>query len=206
MGDTVPDVYLNIDGIVGECSDTNHPGVNGWIGICSLSFGFAFESGAASKTASTPAKAAAPAKGGAAAKGADAKKDDSNTPNKHVTFTKKPDASSTKLAQLCYDSTPVKTVTFEACRYGGSELSAATGQSQGAKIPFIDLTFTNVIFKKMGLQISNQGFPTESLEFAYDVVTMTTIWTNNATGDRVPGGKCQAGWDFVNNVTASAPA
>ena len=194
MGDTLADVYLKIQGVTGECSDVGHPGKDGWIEICSFSFGFAFESGSASKSA--PAAAPKPAKGGAGGKGAAARGDDSNAPNKHITFSKKPNQCSTQLAQMCYDGTEVDTVTFEACRYGAASL-------QNAKIPFLNLVFKKVTFKKSSMQISNEGMPTESLEFAYDTVTMTTIWTDNATGDRMPGGQCQVGWDFVNNKPAT---
>ncbi len=194
MADNLSDVYLKIAGVIGESWDRNHLGKDGWIAIGSFNFGFSFDSG--TTAAAAPAKAAAAgAKGAPAAGKGSAAKDDSNAPNKHVTFTKKPDASSTQLAQKCYDGEVVEAVTFEACRYGGSDAVA--------KIAFLDLTFKNVTFKKSSLQISGEGLPTESLEFAYESVTMTTIWTDNATGDRVPGGKNQAGWDFVNNKPAT---
>jgi len=124
MADNLSDVYLKIAGVIGESSDLNHPGKDGWIAIGSFNFGFSFDSG-------TPAKGAAPtapAKGAPAAGKGAAAKDDSNAPNKHVTFTKKPDAASTQLAQKCYDGEVVDAVTFEACRYGGGEA--------GAKIAF----------------------------------------------------------------------
>ena|SRR5579871_4027167 len=201
MADNLSDVYLNIAGVTGESSDVKHAGKDGWIVISSFNFGFSFDTGT-SATSATPAPAVAPAGGKAAtAPAAPAKKDDTNQPNKPVTFTKQPDAASTQLAQYCYDGTLVETVTFEVCRYGGTE--AGEG-ARGAKIAFLDLIFKNVTFKKSAMQISGEGLPSESLEFTYETVTMTTIWTDNATGDRIPGGQNRAGWNFKDNVAATS--
>ena len=201
MADTISDVYLKIQGVglIGECSDLKHPGKDGWIGISSFGFSFSFDDKSPGQAGASASAHAAPTAGKgapAAGKGATDKKDDS----KQVHFSKKPDAASIKLAQLCYDGTPVDSVTFEACRYGGSESGSADGTSQGIKIPFLSLTFKNVFFKKLALQISTEGMPTENLEFAYDMVSMNTIWTANTTGDRVSGGQNQAGWDFIKNI------
>src|SRR5438552_1509348 len=129
MADNVPDVYVKLHGLEGECTDSNFPGKDGWVQIKRFSFSFGLKnSGGATKT--SPA-----GKGGkpvseeqvekrisAAIKGAKEKKTEDDGPfdRPAVTLEKTLELASANIwKKKCHSGEPIPKVQVVACRYGG---------------------------------------------------------------------------------------
>jgi len=86
------------------------------------------------------------------------------------------------------------------CRPAGIDISsgANAGATAGAKIPFLKFVFSKIQLTKCSLSISKDSPPSEDIEFWFDVVKMETMWTDNETGEKLPGGKNTISFDFGN--------
>jgi hypothetical protein len=90
---------------------------------------------------------------------------------------------------ICHGGTyKIPKVRVQVVRYGG------TGAN--FKIPFVEFFFKNVRLKSIKLDLTNESGPSEDIEFEYDIVTMHSLWTDNATGNRRPEEPIKAGWDL----------
>lgn len=206
----------------GECTDERHPGEfkegedkrnrkDGWIQIKKFGFGF----GAGDKSEASESKPALPSanekdqkkradaleqallaktKKDKEAKAKDKTKEEWGKSGPlnfdKFTFSKGADRLSPVLVQMSHaGGYKIPTVEVEAVRYGG------TGED--FKIPFLRLIFTNVYIKGCKLNmVAEEGLPSEDIEFEYDSVRMETLWTDNATGERMPGEPIKVGWDL----------
>ena len=56
--------------------------------------------------------------------------------------------------------------------------------------------------KSCKLDLTDEERPSEDIEFEYDVVSMHSLWTDNATGDRKPEEPIRAGWDLLKGEAA----
>ncbi len=209
MADNLPDVYLRFADaggkclIEGECLDEQHPGKDGWIGIEHFNFGFGWGGSEAAQSESSAGSAAHAGSSGTKSTGATPAAKGSSTAGKGGTltpkefsFSKAPDLTSNVLLLKCKDSEMIPKVEVVVCRYGG------TGTE--IKIPFLKLIFETVVLKKCSLSISTDPVPTESIDFKYAKVTMETIWTDNATGNREPGDPLRVWFDFDNQKGTSS--
>jgi type VI protein secretion system component Hcp len=202
MAAEVPDVYIRLDGLTGECTDDAHPGDQGWVQIKGFSFSFGLRSATQPEDTTHPGAAG---KGGTHPGAPPAPKpkkpisaDDTGPFDRPaVTLSKTLDQASASLwKDKCYSGQPLKSVEVHACRYGGSEAEL--------KIPFLTLIFEEVVVRSISLQLSEDGVPAESMHFIYDTVKMQYIWTANDTGDRVRGASApRAGWNFKDNKPAT---
>jgi hypothetical protein len=52
------------------------------------------------------------------------------------------------------------------------------------------------MFRSCSLTLATEGLPTETIEFEYNQVKVETLWTENATGKRLPSQPIAAGWDI----------
>jgi type VI secretion system Hcp family effector len=207
MADNVPDVYVKLHGLQGECTDEKHSGNDGWFQIKGFNFGFGLKNSGASGV-SIPSIAAS---GGKPVTHSDVQniidknaqkqnnpkksRDKDNGPFDHppVTLNKTFDSASPVIwEKKCHSGEVIEKIEVRACRYGGD-----TGDE---KIPFLRLLFENVTVKSVSLSLSADEPPSESLQFTYDSVKMQYIWTANDTGSRVRGYSApRAGWDFEHN-------
>jgi len=207
----------------GECTDDRHPGEfeegedkkdrkDGWIQIKKFGFGFgagdkgeAFESkpdlpdanekdqkkraDALQKALEAKTKKEKDAKAKAKDKGKEEWGKSGPLNFEKCSFSKSADRLSPVLVQMSHaGGYKIPTVEVEAVRYGG------TGED--FKIPFLRLIFTNVYIKSCTLNLAEES-PSEDIEFEYDTVRMETLWTDNATGERMPGEPVRVGWDLV---------
>ena len=210
MASDTPDVYLRFDGLwgdeplQGECMDEKHPGTDGWIQIHSFSFGFGADEATESSEARTrePAtpnrtqgnQAAAPRT--RAPRATAATRSGLETWGKSgplnfdkFSFTKSTDRLSAALVAICHDGNyKIPSVEVEAVRYGAA--------SADFKIPFLRLVFQQVRIKSCKLSLTNDDLPSEDVEFEYDIVNLSCLWTDNATGDRRPERPIRAGWNL----------
>src|SRR5437763_4051792 len=120
MADNVPDVYVYLDGLKGECTDETHPGKDGWFQIKGFSFGFGLKGGEAkasappAKPGHAPAPAAAPPAGGKKKA-----KDDGPFDHPEVTLNKTFDMSSPGIWENnCHAGQVIPKIEVRACRYG----------------------------------------------------------------------------------------
>jgi type VI protein secretion system component Hcp len=202
----LPDVYLRFLGkwgsgpLKGECMDEKHPGEAGWIQIKSFSFGFGVpETGDSFQAKTGKAKTQAEINKEAAEKKAAEKKKqkDSESWGKSgplnfdkFSFAKSTDRLSAALIAICHDGNyKIPKVVVEAVRYGGA--------SEDVKIPFLRLVFEQVRLKSCKLNLTNEDLPAEDVEFEYDIVNVSCLWTDNATGDRRPERPIRAGWNLL---------
>jgi hypothetical protein len=82
------------------------------------------------------------------------------------------------------------------CRPAGTDIP--NGERAGAKIPFLKFIFNRIQLTKCSLGISKDSPPSEDIEFWFDEVKMETMWTDNETGEKLPGGKNTISFDFGN--------
>lgn len=181
--------------------DDKHPGEKGWIQIKSFSFGFgaedkgdAFEA----KTGKSKTKTQAEIDKEEAEKKAAEKKKKKDLESwgksgplnfDKFNFSKSTDRLSAALIAICHDGNyKIPSVEVEAVRYGGA--------SADFKIPFLRLVFEQVRLKSCKLNLTNDDLPSEDVEFEYDIVNVSCLWTDNATGDRRPEQPIRAGWNI----------
>jgi type VI protein secretion system component Hcp len=207
MAGDIPDVYLRIDGLQGECNDVNHSGDDGWITIKSFNFGFGFEgtdaqsepeeatdSTATGTTATGPANAPRPhpAQPRPKPKKKAAKMKSGPMTFDRISFSKSSDETSTAIMQACHDGTEIDKVELHACRYGGP--------TRAEKLPFLHMIFSKVHFKSCKLNLATEGMPSEDIEFEYAKVEVKCLWTDNATGNRLPDQPITVGWDLAGQT------
>lgn len=204
------DVYVRFEGIVGECMDEKHPGVDGWFQIKSFNFSFS----AKDKGENPPAAGIKKLKGKteeerlrevndalqkvqqardreAKGKKKDSAKDEAPHDHPDVSVSKVLDsASATIWGTKCYEGKTISKVEVEACRSGGTS---------DEKIPFVRLVFESVYVTKISMSIPEDALPSESLDFHYERVRIESIWTDNETGERRVDRPQRFGWDFENN-------
>lgn len=189
MADALADVYVRLDGMKGECTDSFHPGDKGWIQIKSFEFGFgmkegSWESGSTTDTGSSGGDSGGNGSGSGRSGG-------SNLPLEfpEVTVTKSCDlVSTTLLKDKCHEGAPISKLELVACRYGGND-------KDNPKIPFLRIIFTEVYITSISLSLSQDDLPGETIKFTYDIVEMETIWTDNETGDRLTSDPNRCGWN-----------
>jgi len=214
------DVYLKFENpawsgdkaLIGESMDESHPGKEGWIQIKSFSFGFGAGDASAVAEAKTyrakaktledyqkedqdreKAKARKETKVGGKSWGKSGPLDFDK-----FSFTKSADLMSSRLVAICHKGDIIPKVHIEAVRYGGSGT-----EMRDIKIPFLRLIFENVHLKSIKLNLTNEDLPSEDIDFEYDVVRMESIWTDNATGNRLPQEPIRAGWNLPGQKPAS---
>ena len=100
-----------------------------------------------------------------------------------------------------HNGEPIDTVEVVACRYGAVSALEDTKKTDSEKdttdykIPFLRLVFSKVHVTAISLALSDDALPTERMTFKYERVEMETVWTDNETGKRVPGGTQRVGWN-----------
>lgn len=205
MAENLPDVYVKLEGLEGESTDSQHSGKDGWVQIKGFNFGFGLK-GAESDSLKAPGKDATPEElakhtqrlteqlKAAKTKGkGDDKKDEGPFDRPDVTLNKTLDLASPNIwKKKCHSGEPIPKLQVVACRYGG--------ESGDEKIPFLTLIFEGVQVKSVSLSLSNDEAPTEAIHFRYDSVKMKYVWTSNDMGTRVRGASApRAGWNFEKN-------
>ena len=199
MAEALPDVYVKLQDVPGECTDEAHPGKDGWIQIKSFNFGFGMKDSAIDSSTSSPGRNGSTGSTGSSGRGAAGRQssgpgsgDDSPLDFHPVTFTKVCDLASSKLLkEKCHGGAPLAKLDVIACRYGGND-------DNKPKIEFLRLTFKNVHIQSISLNLSQDELPSETIVFKYDIVHMATIWTDNETGDRLTSDPKRCGWDNAN--------
>jgi type VI protein secretion system component Hcp len=179
MAGDLPDVYLQFEGYTGSCQDSLHPGEEGWISLKSLTFGFGFPG----KDKDDKKKKEKEEKDKQKAKNTPAEKP-KPPPTEGMTsgpmtfdpikFSKGADLMSHDLMKACKAGTKIKKATLHCCRYGG--------EHGDEKLPFVHMVFEDIYIKTCKVNLTSDGLPEESLEFVYETVSMTGIWTDNTTG------------------------
>lgn len=198
--------------------DQKHPGADGWIQIKEFSFGFGADEGGESSVAGTRGSGTgtraqgnqAAAAGTAAARTLAARTPAAggSSPTSwgksgplnfdKFSFTKSTDRLSAALISICHNGNyKIPTVIVEAVRYGGV--------SPEFKIPFLRLVFEQVRLKSCKLNLTNEDLPSEDVEFEYDIVNLSSLWTDNETGDRRPERPIRAGWNLPDQKQAAEP-
>ena len=206
------DVYAHFEGLVGECSDKDHLGDNGWTQISSFSFGFGFQKksplpvgkGGTSgkktleqinkKVEAQDAKMAAMAADKAGGKSDKDWGHSGALDFEKVTFSKKADSMSKRLVELCHEGESLSKVIIVMCRPGGT--------NKDEKIEFLRLIFEEVYLKTCVLNLATEGLPAEDLSFEYDTVRLESVWTDNAIGNRRPDQPIGAGWNLADQKPA----
>lgn len=228
MASESADIYLRFEGqwagdpIKGDCSDAQHPGEfapgeahgdrkDGWIQIQSFSFAFgAGDPPAASEVRRLPDRNRDPAAYAAALEAQNRALIEERNREKRqpkqwgksgpldfdkFSFSKAVDRLSPVLVEISHAGNyKIPLVEVEAVRYGG------TGED--FKIPFVRYMFKNVYIKSCKLNLVNEENPTEDVDFEYDIVIMETLWTDNATGERLPQRPITAGWNLPEQKQA----
>lgn len=190
MAEALADVYVRFrdKNLKGECTDSKHPGEDGWIQIKTFSFSFGMKEGSWDSGGSSASDSGGDGGGSGASSG---KSGGSNLPLEfpEVTITKSADLATTGLLkQKCYDGGAIEILEVVACRYGGND-------SENMKIPFLHIYFKNVYINSVSLSLSQDELPGETIKFTYDIVQMDTVWTDNETGDRLVSQPNRCGWN-----------
>lgn len=210
MAADLPDVYVRFEGLKGECMDELHPGSEGWVQIKGFNFGFGLkDTGVATRNTrsigghgvkpeaqvqqltqavkdlqNAQASAPKPAAPGAA-------REDGPFDFPEVKLDKSLNLVSSSLwDENAHRGKIIPQVEVVACRYGG-----VGTKSSDIKIPFLRLVFEQARVTKVGLGLSDDALPTESITFDYDRVRMEYLWTDNETGERLADRPQRAGWD-----------
>ena len=201
MASDLPDVYVRLKDLKGECRDDHHLGDDGWVQIKGFTFGFGLKGGSwadAAKNAGAAAKGAGGkggSSGGAKGKGGPtggAAANEGPLDFPPVQLTKSLDLASASIwKDKCHSGEPIAQVELEACRYGGTDRG-------NFKIPFLRLVFEEVYVESISLGLSNDELPAETITFTYDRVRMESLWTDNETGNRLVDRPSRAGWDKKN--------
>jgi type VI protein secretion system component Hcp len=190
MAEALADVYVRLKGMKGECTDSAHPGKDGWIQIKSFNFGFGMKEG--SWESGADAGSSSDGNGSGSSSGRSAA---SNLPLDFpaVTITKSSDLASTGLLkEKCHEGAVIEVLELIACRYGGND-------KENPKIPFLRIFFSDVYVKSVSLTLSQDELPGETITFTYKLVQMETIWTDNETGDRLTSDPNRCGWNTELN-------
>jgi len=211
----LPDVYIRFTGadpkIRGESSDAAYPGKDGWLSIKSFSFGFGWTDTSESSLEDMQKQLAAEnsrekriqiqekisalqkklreegSSSGTTGQNGSKGDDAQQLKQRDFSFTRNPGVSSRDiLLHLKRGATEVLGADLVVCRAAGVELP--DGTPKDAKTPFLRFKFAEVHLTKCQVQVSRDGAPTETVEFWYKEVTMETVWTDNETGSRLPGG------------------
>jgi type VI protein secretion system component Hcp len=213
------DVYLKFEGqwggkpLKGDCMDERHPGEEGWIQVQEFEFGFGagdnadtFQVRTAAAKATTPEEIEKERNALLAERNALLAETRKPKGEKSwgksgpldfdkFSFSKSTDRLSPILVEMSHGGDyKIPAVTVEAVRYGG------TGED--FKIPFVRLIFENVYVKSCKLNLVNDEMPSEDVEFEFDVVRMETLWTDNATGNRMPSEPIRIGWNLPEQKQA----
>ena len=207
------DVYALFEGLVGECTDKDHPGDNGWTQISSFSFGFGFHKksplpvgkGGTSgkknleqihkKVEAQDAKMAAMAANKAGGKSDKDWGHSGALDFEKVTFSKKADFMSKRLVEICHAGISIPKVMIVMCRPGGT--------NRDEKTEFLSLLFEEVYLKTSVLNLAVEGLPTEDYSFEYNIVRLKSVWTDNAIGNRRPDQPIGAGWNLHEQKPAA---
>jgi type VI protein secretion system component Hcp len=191
MAEALPDVYVRLEGLKGECTDDAHPGKDGWIQIKSFNFGFGMKEGSWEAGATDSGSSGGEGGGNGGSSGNSGRSGASNLPLEfpEVTITISSDLVSTSLLkEKCHEGAPISKLELVACRYGGND-------ENNPKIPFLRIIFTEVYITSISLTLSQDDLPGETIKFTYDIVEMETIWTDNETGDRLTSDPNRCGWN-----------
>ena len=213
--------------IRGESMDAAYPADQGWLAIQSFNFGFGWGGSGGSagsldelkkqlvkeddpqRRVQLQAKITALEKqqnqaGGSAKNaagkqaGKDAKKEEgAQLKQKEFRFARAPGRASKDLL-LNLQKGPNKGLEVEliVCRAAGVDIP--NGAAKDAKIPFLKFTFSAVQLTKCSMSIGKDQPVSEDVQFWFDQVKMETIWTDNETGEKLPGGKNTISFDFGN--------
>jgi hypothetical protein len=202
--------------IPGESTDDLYPDEDGWLGIQSFSFGFGWGGSATSEgelaglrrkiaVEEDPAKRAEyarqaevlekklaadkTAQSGKKDGKAGAKEDSNQLKPKEFRFSRSPGpASKALLANLLKGPGREELgAQLIVCRPAGTDIP--NGAREGVKIPFLKFFFWRIQLTKCSLSISKDQPPSEDIEFSFEKVQMETMWTDNETGEKLPGGK-----------------
>ena len=195
MAEGLPDVYVNLGGMKGECTDSSHPGDKGWIQIKKFQFGFGMKEGSWEGDSASGSSGGSSGSSGSGSSGGGRSGSGGGGANNlplefpEVTITKSSDLASTALLkEKCHEGAPIPIVELIACRYGAND-------GEKPKIPFLRIIFKEVYIKSISLSLSKDELPGETIKFTYDIVQMETIWTDNETGDRLTSEPNRCGWN-----------
>ncbi len=180
------DAYLQIDGIKGESTDSEH---KDWIDL--LSYSPSIEAGPPASTSA--AATAAP------------------VAHQEISITKKVDAASPKLYEALHNGTHIPKVTIELMRAaGGAPVKYMTvemdqvvisGVSATKPQDKIELPHPAAPIQSQApakpLQPGPESFPTETVSFNYGTIKWTYTQQNRADGSA--GGNVAGGWDLTAN-------
>jgi len=191
MADALADVYVRLDGMKGECTDSVHPGDKGWIQIKKFTFGFGMKEGSWEGDGSSSGSGTGSSGSGGSTRTSSGGSGANNLPLEfpEVTLSKSSDLASTALLkEKCHEGAPIPMLELIACRYGGND-------ENKPKIPFLRIIFKEVYIKSISLSLSQDELPGETIKFTYDIVQIETIWTDNETGDRLTSEPNRCGWN-----------
>src|ERR1051325_9540360 len=121
MAEALPDVYVRLEGLKGECTDDAHPGKDGWIQIKSFNFGFGMKEGSWEAGATDSGSSGGEGGGNGGGAGDSGRSGPSNLPLEfpEVTKTKSSDVLSTSfLMEKGPEGAPISKWNLAACRYG----------------------------------------------------------------------------------------
>jgi len=222
MAGDLQDIYVRFEGentqekaLKGDSMDAAHRGDDGWIQIRSFSFGCGFQTKDEKAShdidnikrkfySGKPLSASERKRLEDADKEqqADKKQDKGKKEKKEwgkatdksaleferVQLSKAADKMSGSLVDMCHMGNPIDTMTLEACR--------PVSNDEDIKAPFLRMVFENVTLRNCRLNLATEGLPTEDFEIEFNKVTIYSIWTDNATGERNPEKPIWVSWDL----------
>jgi type VI protein secretion system component Hcp len=222
VADNLPDVYLRFIGgdetdpdivIPGDSRDSYYNGSKGWFTITGFGFGFGWGGlrdtpkvvKPLGKDAANDPKellrahnelvaqqSAGPQKSGA--KAGTPEKKSGQLAAEVFSFTRTPSLASVFLIKKADSMEEVPMVELVVCRAAGVTNSETI--KQGSKIPFLRFVFERVLVTECDLSVTSAPVPEESVKFRFRKVQMETVWTDNETGQRVPGGINRVTYNF----------
>ena len=108
-------------------------------------------------------------------------------------FSRSPGPASLELLAKLRTDEEIPKAELIVCRASGVDIP---GWTKDSKIPFLRFVFEKVQLSQCTLELGKDQPPSESVKFKFKKVTMETIWTENTTGARVPGGNRSISFDF----------
>ena len=158
----MPDMYMQIEGLKGESTDTEH---KDWIEV--LSFTHAITQPASATAAATIA---------------------GRSQHSAYTITKRLDATSPKLYEMCSSGKHVKSVNLEMMSSSGNK-----------KARFMQVKMEEVVISHVAPS-GDGDFPSESVSFNYGTIKWTYT-VQRADGSQ--GGNVTGSWSVVENKVAA---
>src|ERR1043166_2433528 len=179
MADNLPDIYVKLHDMHGECLDEHHPGKDGWVAIKKFAFGFGVKSDGGGEEEDDDNRPMSGLRRGQTMTVEEYDRqrrkqtrnrrrrkrgsgdDDGPFDRELVELEKSFDLSSNKMwKEKCHSGKPIDQIELQACRYGG--------EKGAEKIPFLRLLFENCTVKSVSVSLGTDEPPTETIHFHYD--------------------------------------